>query len=426
MKWLIIFGGIIVLLALVEKLKLFGAPRDPKSSDDRPLTTRETAAGMAAAGGHLLRSANEATNKFSSAIQQAEEISQKLRDDAKADLAHLESPLGQSLLCRKAWLSSLMKVSKHRIELQEELDADPEFAREFEKVRQEFKKAANEKNAGNPAPVSANGTRDTLRELGFWGLPADLRMISIPFLCHFTRIENLPSILEHGIVPVALCPEHGIKPITNDNARFDRRTQTSSLSVGHPNARMLRKYRQIDPNSDWVVLAVNVAIALSLDTLFCPHNAADARVSRLPDADLLANKAFQRMFERPQHYTGRAGLNQPTDDQAEILIPRVIPPSEIQGVFFLTGNGWAEHAPACGNRAIFDPKQSEAIFGRRVNGSLNHNARIMRGFDRFIEEITEDIEGDPRLVKSLNELIREQTQRDSTPGLIQALSWYRR
>ncbi len=310
----------------------------------------------------------------------------------------------------------MLEFEKRRLAVQDKLDADPRLAEIYEELRRKD-------GAEQPQAVASTGYHEKLREIGFRGLPANLRIVSIPFLCHFTRIENLPSILKHGIVPVAMYAERGIVPIVNDQHRFDRRTNTSSFSIGHPNTRMLHKYRQLDKDADWVILAVNVATALRLDTLFCRYNAADARISRLSDHELTGNKAFQGMFERPTRYTGLARYNEPTDEQAEILIPRVISPSEIHGVFFLSQKGRAENEPDCGNRAIFDPKQSEAIFGRRFDGNLSHTARIIRGFDQRVDQLITEFRRDPRLFQILDNKIASETRISgslliSMPGII--------
>lgn len=402
MEWLVFIGGGVLVLACIDKLKLFGAARKIDSLDEAPLTVRETAAGAASAGALLLRSAANATKGLPAAAEELRRRAEKMASDTKADLAQFESPLGKSLSYRKIWLSAILKSQRSSLDIQDELDADPELARIYEEVKRE-------RDTKNPRPFVSVRSQEELTEIGFGHLPANLRIMSISFLCHFTRTENLPSILEHGLVPVAECPEHDITPLINDRERFDRRTNTSSFSIGHPNFRMLHKYRQLNPDADWVVLAVNIATALKLDALFCRHNAADARISRLSDTDLQRDKTFQDMFERPRHYTGKARFNEPTDDQAEVLIPRIIPPTEIHGVFFLSEKSRVDYASACGNRAIFGPEHSKAIFGRRFDDSLGHTAHIIQTFDRQIDKLADEFRRDPRLFSALDNRIREVT-----------------
>ncbi len=407
-----------LLLAAIDRLKLFGATREIHGSEEPPLTVRETAAGVASAGGALLRSAVEATKGLPAALDELDCYLEKAAADAQADLALLKSPLGKSLYFRRFRLASMLEVNKTLLDLQDRLDADPKLAQIFESLGGEL--GTEQIPASDPSLIIQRW-----REQGSGLIPANIRIVSIPFLCHFTRIENLPSILQHGIVPVEMCSRLGIAAHINDEFRFDRRTNTSSFSIGHPNARMLHKYRQLNPDADWVVLAVNVFTALRLETLFCRHNAADARISSLPDTELQMNRAFQGMFDRPTGYTGKARYNEPTDEQAEILIPTIIPSSDIQGIFFLSQKGRAEHALSCGNRAIFGPHQSEAIFGKRFDDSLGHMHRIIQNFDFQIDGLEREFRRDPRLYRILDEAILEETGSSNLMAVNSKIKWLR-
>lgn len=418
MEWLLIIGGIIVLLAFIDRLKLFGATRDRSDSDDTPLTARETAAGAASTGGLLLRSAMEVTRELPAAADQLNSRAEKWATATKVDRAQHESALGKSLVYRKALLASMLKFQKQQLDILDRCDADPQFARLFQKHYDSLKSIEDPKGRPNSPSVA----QKELQALGFVAPPVNLRIMSIPFLYHFTRAENLSSILKHGIVPVAMCRERGINPVINDEARLDRHTNTSSFSIGHPNGRMLHKYRQLHPDADWVVLAVSVT-AIHFDTLFCRHNAADGRISSLSDNDLKMDKAFQGMFERPPRYTGQARYNEPTDDQAEILIPRIIPKSEIHGAFFLSENVRADHISACGDLAVFDSGQSAAIFGKRKDSALNHTARILKGFNEQIEELAVEFKRDPRLFDALDKEIYTSFSNSGLPARAATMMW---
>lgn len=52
--------------------------------------------------------------------------------------------------------------------------------------------------------------------------------LGIPYLLHFTRVGNLPSIIEHGLYPVARTCEIGVMPEVNDPHRFDGHLSASS------------------------------------------------------------------------------------------------------------------------------------------------------------------------------------------------------
>lgn len=44
---------------------------------------------------------------------------------------------------------------------------------------------------------------------------------NIKLLIHFTRVENLQSILENGLLPRSNFEELGAEPLTNDKVRLD-------------------------------------------------------------------------------------------------------------------------------------------------------------------------------------------------------------
>ncbi|MBM2294115.1 DUF4433 domain-containing protein [Sulfitobacter pseudonitzschiae] len=406
MEILLFLFGLVLILAAIDKLKLFGAARKTHSSE-APLTIREKAAGTAAIGGDLTRGTIREVKKLPAAIDEFNDTLKKQNLEAETTLSQIKSPFGRSLAHRRMWLARALETEKHQLKILDKLNGDDELRHRYEvilaKLRREEETVSNKNCKDHDAAK-------VLRDLGFSGLPANLRLISIPLLCHFTRIENLQSILEQGIVPVGGCPELNIHPVINDENRFDRRTNTSSLSIGHPNERMLYKYRKINPDSDWVVLAINPATALSLDTLFCPHNAADARIRRLPDSSLRGNLALQAMFDPREQYTGSVRYNQPADTQAEILIPRGISAAEIQGVFFLSEQGYEKFGSSCGNRAVFTPSQSKAIFGKRIDRDCSSNARIIRDFDFQIDELIRDFKNDHRLPLALDKKIMSETE----------------
>lgn len=91
----------------------------------------------------------------------------------------------------------------------------------------------------------------------------------VPFLIHFTRAENIASIMAYGLLPVSVAREQGIRPTINDPHRLDGRLNGTSLSVSFPNGAMFYKLRNENPDSDWVVLALSPSILWSKNVLFC-------------------------------------------------------------------------------------------------------------------------------------------------------------
>lgn len=75
----------------------------------------------------------------------------------------------------------------------------------------------------------------------------------IEHLVHFTRVDNLASIMQNGIIPIANTAQNQINPVINDPYRWDGHTNASCLSITRPNHHMFSGY---------------VAITLKLNGLF--------------------------------------------------------------------------------------------------------------------------------------------------------------
>jgi ssDNA thymidine ADP-ribosyltransferase, DarT len=159
----------------------------------------------------------------------------------------------------------------------------------------------------------------------------------IPFLVHFTRIENLPSIIAHGIHARGRLREE-IEIVSNDDLRLDGHTEATSVSIAFPNSRMFYKYRLATPNSGWVVLLLENFILWTRNCAFCAHNAADSRVNGRPIEELRTHDAFLTMFtDMPgagSRIEQRLKPCDPTDVQAEVLVFNIIPSKLIRAIVF--------------------------------------------------------------------------------------------
>jgi hypothetical protein len=157
--------------------------------------------------------------------------------------------------------------------------------------------------------------------------------LDIPYLLHFTHIDNLESILENGLFSRDRVDEMGAGIVTNDEGRHDGRRNTISLSIAHPNDRMFSKYRE--NAEEWCVLALRRRLLWELDCLFFKHNAADGRISRVGNEELSSIEAFKAMFEELEELDSREDQclepYDPTDKQAEVLVFDHIPPEYMFG-----------------------------------------------------------------------------------------------
>ncbi|MDI3373699.1 DarT ssDNA thymidine ADP-ribosyltransferase family protein [Pseudomonas sp. V104_6] len=190
----------------------------------------------------------------------------------------------------------------------------------------------------------------------------------IRFLVHFTRLENLPSILQDGLRPVS---EHGTlrnQPVINDERRLDGHLDGTSLSIAFPNHSMFFKYRQ-QQGTEWVVLRIDPSVLWTKDCGFCQRNAATTEMSQQTLANLQTLTAFQGMFDEIEGLGTRQeqGLQSfdPTDHQAEVLVFGDIEPHLITGVAFQTQDARNLHAASCGDRSLLTQGSGSGFFAAR-------------------------------------------------------------
>lgn len=193
--------------------------------------------------------------------------------------------------------------------------------------------------------------------------------IKVPFLLHFTRAANLPSIMQHGLYPVSRADEIGAAPQINDELRLDGHRDGTSLSIAFPNYRMFWKYRQDNEGVEWVVLAIRPSVLWLKDCAFCRHNAADARISCQPLQQLKTAAAFTGMFDEVEGIQSRQEQRlktfDPTDGQAEVLVFDVIEPNLITGAVFENAATRDVYQGILGNRKILVNRAGKGCFAAR-------------------------------------------------------------
>ncbi len=199
--------------------------------------------------------------------------------------------------------------------------------------------------------------------------------LEIPYLLHFTRAVNLPSIIEHGIYPIARVDEIDAEPQINDQHRLDGRLNGTSISIAHPNCQMLYKYRMDDESVDWAVLVLKRSVLWQKECAFCRHNAADARISRQQLEALTTEAAFRGMFDEIDGWTSREEqklkVYDPTDVQAEVMVFDIIEPAYIRGIVFNSKDAKDaySHLLTEEQKAWVHPK-SKGLFGTRSYSRL--------------------------------------------------------
>lgn len=197
---------------------------------------------------------------------------------------------------------------------------------------------------------------------------------NIRCLIHFTRAENLNSIIEHGLVPVSEHSEYLIESVLNDELRIDSYLNATSCSIEFPNYRLFYYYRANKYcNTDWVVIKINPDILMFDNNIvyYCQTNAANLSGRSLG----ISVKSFEDMFS--ETLTTKSGIkvnrhdlnipdNYTTDPQAEILIEGIIKPEYLYSVSFenesvilrngIHANSFPGHVKLEINAALFKPR----------------------------------------------------------------------
>lgn len=199
--------------------------------------------------------------------------------------------------------------------------------------------------------------KDRIREI--------VKELGIPALVHFTQLSNLESILKKGL----LCRNDISEEIEiNDELRLDGRPNTISTSIAFPNSRMFYKYRQ-EKGGLWCVVGISKRVLWELECLFCKHNAADARISNLPDETLSKPEALLSMYDELSGVDDREDqklrIYDPTDVQAEVLVKENIPSKFIVGVVFPDRPSKEKYSHLTAKRKVIQHSRNKGYFASR-------------------------------------------------------------
>ena len=161
-------------------------------------------------------------------------------------------------------------------------------------------------------------------------------------LCHLTPFRNLVHIANgDGLLSTKQLDDYDRGTFNKqDLARLDGRPDHISCSIEYPNAWYLRQRRRNAAGAaplfpDWVCLTFNPHHLWAETTLLCPRNAA-SEGGRLIGTGI---EAFESLYEPSVQGAGNQVFTRgklppacPTDEQAEVLVHRHVPLTDIQHV----------------------------------------------------------------------------------------------
>lgn len=157
-------------------------------------------------------------------------------------------------------------------------------------------------------------------------------------LCHFTRVENLESILKYGLVPRSFLDDE--QAIVNDAFRYDRCEDAVCTTIEFPNYKMFYQLRCDNPNTQWAVLRLDAQILTDFDCAFCQVNAGSAASFTIPLSERKGADALAKLYAPVVDGVRRSLLippSYPTSPQAEVLVFGTIFPDYIEAVYFEDG-----------------------------------------------------------------------------------------
>ncbi|MCL2529459.1 MAG: DarT ssDNA thymidine ADP-ribosyltransferase family protein [Coriobacteriia bacterium] len=259
---------------------------------------------------------NEDQKRAISLLEQAVSLSDNLAKEKLLQLQQIERQEKERRI--RAEQQRIRQEQQRRLTEQQRMRAEQQ-SRKLETIPPE-KNALTEPSdiAGERILLKAHSSEKSKRD--FYLREAKRR--GVIELIHFTRIENLDSILLYGISPRCVLDSNRVPYMHNDTGRYDGYQDASCLSVSFPNSKLFYTFRK-SKGGTWAVFSLSPDLFLS-DSIekfyFFERNASRGDSNRC---------SFREMFGNPSS-------KYPEDVQAEILVFGVVDSRFISKVYVET------------------------------------------------------------------------------------------
>jgi hypothetical protein len=162
----------------------------------------------------------------------------------------------------------------------------------------------------------------------------------IKHLIHFTRLENVVGIFNHGLLSRAECQKLNLGSVNSDEFRLDSLETRTCLSISFPNYKMLYSKTNALTSPEYCLLFIRPRVLYKNHCLFSPGNAASASFKDAALGGGWNGIALEKMFNEIYDIRSRSGIpdSYPTDPQAEVLLEGRILPCEIFAIHVRTSS----------------------------------------------------------------------------------------
>lgn len=159
----------------------------------------------------------------------------------------------------------------------------------------------------------------------------------VNFLCHFTQMCNLKTIIEDGILSREQLRQKAYPVAFSDHFRLDDRDDVVSVSIQGVDDRMFADKRHKSGRSDWVVLIISSEVLWTHNCIFAWKNAATSEISQ-HRGWRGGPWAFDRIFQGSKDERHSLKTYEPTESSAEVQVERGISPYFILGAIVKDNN----------------------------------------------------------------------------------------